>query len=174
MSERIWVARDYLSCSGCRRCEIACSLRHEGKVWPEASRIRIFMLIPGVEIPQLCNQCPDYPCVKACPVGALTTDTKTSAILVDKEKCTGCGLCIDACPGEIPTLHPLEKKALICDLCDGEPECVKVCQAARFNALSIIRRMWGAGTRKLFARTPEDLTVDVAINLYGEKAEELI
>ncbi len=174
MSEQIWVARDYLRCSGCRRCEIACSLHHEGKVWPEASRIRVFMLIPGVEVPQLCNQCLDYPCVKACPVGALTTDNRTSAVLVDKEKCTGCGLCIDACPGEIPTLHPWEKKALICDLCGGEPECVKACQSARFNALSILKWEWGPEAKKLFARTPEDLTVDVAINLYGEKAEELV
>ncbi len=34
-------------CSGCRLCEIACSLEHEGIIWPEASRIRIFELLPG-------------------------------------------------------------------------------------------------------------------------------
>lgn len=172
--EFIWIARDYLRCSGCRRCEIACSLHHEGKIWPEASRVRVFMLIPGVEIPQLCTQCHDYPCIEACPVGALTTDTKTLAVLVDKEKCTGCGECIEACPGQIPLLHPGDRKAVICDLCDGDPQCVKVCQEARFNVLTIVRQMWSTNTRKLFARTPEDLTADVAANLYGEKAEELI
>ncbi|MGQ9461025.1 MAG: 4Fe-4S dicluster domain-containing protein, partial [Candidatus Bathyarchaeaceae archaeon] len=39
--ELIWVVRDYLKCSGCRKCEIACSLFHEKRIWPEASRIRV-------------------------------------------------------------------------------------------------------------------------------------
>jgi len=95
-------------------------------------------------------------------------------VLVDKEKCTSCGLCIEACPGQIPLLHPGDKKAVICDLCGGDPQCVRACQEARFNVLKIVREMWSTNTRKLFARTPEDLTADVAANLYGEKAEELI
>ncbi len=169
-----WIIRDYLRCSGCRRCEIACSLHHEGKMWPEASRVRVFMLVPGVEIPHLCAQCHDYPCVSACPVGALSVSDETGAVLVDKEKCTSCGLCIDACPGNIPFLHPGDSKAVICDLCGGDPQCVKVCQDAKFNALWVVRTRRGSFNKKLFAQTPEELTRDVATNLYGEKAEELI
>ena len=48
-----WIARDYLKCSGCRKCEIACSLFHEKRIWPEASRIRVFMLVPGAEVTTL-------------------------------------------------------------------------------------------------------------------------
>ncbi|MBS7657470.1 4Fe-4S dicluster domain-containing protein, partial [Candidatus Bathyarchaeota archaeon] len=68
MSEKqvVWIFRDLLRCSGCRRCELACSLHHEGKMWPEASRIRIFMLFPGAEVIHLCSQCHDYPCVASC------------------------------------------------------------------------------------------------------------
>ncbi|MEM3747524.1 MAG: 4Fe-4S dicluster domain-containing protein, partial [Thermoproteota archaeon] len=73
---------------------IACSLHHEGRIWPEASRIRVFMLIPGVEIPHLCFQCENYPCVKACPAGALSVNSGTGAVEVDSSKCTGCGLCV--------------------------------------------------------------------------------
>jgi Fe-S-cluster-containing hydrogenase component 2 len=174
--EIVWIARDYLRCSGCRRCEIACSLQHEERIWPEASRIRIFMLVPGVEIPHLCVQCHDYPCVSACPVGALSIESATGAVLVDKEKCTSCGKCIEECPGNIPFLHPGDKKAVICDLCGGDPQCVKVCQKAQFNALWVVRERrvgWGSFNRKLFAQTPEELTKDVAANLYGEKGEEL-
>ena len=169
-----WVARDYLRCTGCRRCEIVCSLRHEGWVWPEASMIRVFMLVPGVEIPQLCAQCHDYPCVQSCPTSALSPDKHTGAVLVDKEKCISCGKCIEGCPGNIPFLHPKDSKAVICDLCGGDPECVKVCQAANFDALSIVRMQSMSHNRKLFARTPESLTLDVATNLFGEKAEELL
>jgi Fe-S-cluster-containing dehydrogenase component len=173
----IWIARDYLKCSGCRRCEIACSLFHEGWIWPEASRIKVFMLVPGIEIPQLCAQCHDYPCVEACPAGALSVDNATGAVLVDRDKCTGCGICIHKCPGNIPFLHPKDGKATICDLCGGDPQCAKVCQEAKFNALWTVREEktgWGSINRKLFARPPEELTKDVAVNLYGEKSEEMI
>lgn len=84
-----WIVRDYLKCSGCRRCEVACTLFHEGRIWPEASRVRVFMLVPGVEIPHLCAQCRDYPCVASCPFDALSVDKETSAVSVDKDKCTG-------------------------------------------------------------------------------------
>lgn len=174
--ETVWIFRDYLRCSGCRRCEIACSLHHEGKMWPEASRIRVFMLVPGVEIPHLCAQCHDYPCVSACPVDALSVSDETIAVLVDKDKCISCGKCIDACPGKIPFLHPGDNKAVICDLCGGDPECVKICQEARFDALVSLRERRGRENlnRQLFAQTPEQLTEDVAINIFGEKAKELI
>ena len=135
------------------------------------------MLVPGIEIPHLCAQCHDYPCVSACPVDALSADDDTGAVLVDREKCTSCGVCIDECPGNIPFLHPGDNKAVICDLCGGEPECAKVCQEAKFNALWAVRegkRGWGSYNRSLFARTPEEFTEDVATNLYGEKAKELI
>jgi carbon-monoxide dehydrogenase iron sulfur subunit len=41
MSEngRIWIDRDYADCSGCRLCEIVCSLRHEGRIWPSSSMV---------------------------------------------------------------------------------------------------------------------------------------
>jgi len=171
--EKLWIARDYLKCSGCRRCEIACSLHHEGIIWPEASRIRVFMLIPGVEIPHFCAQCDDYPCVESCPTGALSVDEKTSAVIVDREKCVGCGICIKACPGKIPHIHPREKYVLICDLCGGKPECVRVCTEAGYNALRLVKEA-PLISYKLFAKTPEDLTRALAENLFGEKAEELM
>jgi len=131
------------------------------------------MLIPGVEIPHLCAQCTDYPCVKSCPFDALSVDEKTSAVLVDREKCTSCGLCIEACPGEIPHIHPKDDYVLICDLCGGDPECAKACTEAGYDALRTVKEI-PTITHNLFARKPEDVTRDVAENLYGEKAEELI
>jgi len=171
--EKIWICRDYLRCTGCRRCEIACTLHHENKIWPEASRIRVFMLIPGVEIPHFCTQCTDYPCVESCPFDALSVDEETSAVLVDKEKCTACGVCIKACPGKVPHIHPKDNFILICDLCRGDPQCARVCNEAGYNALWVVKEK-PATSHNLFARTPEELTRDVAENLYGEKAEELI
>jgi len=168
-----WIFRDYIKCTGCRRCEIVCSLRHEGWMWPEASRIRVFMLFPGVEVPHFCSQCDDYPCVKSCPVEALSTNQNTSAVIVDKEKCISCGACIKACPGEVPFLHPKDNKAVICDLCGGDPECVKVCQEAGYDCLFLVRERMSS-SRRLYSRKPEDVSKDLAINLFGEKGKEVV
>jgi carbon-monoxide dehydrogenase iron sulfur subunit len=168
----IWIVRDYEMCSGCRRCELACSMHHEDWMWPEASRVRVFMPFPGLEVPLLCAQCDNYPCVDACPVEALTIDEDTTAVLVDREKCTSCGACIDACPGKIPFLHPGDNKATICDLCGGDPECVKVCHEARYDALRLVEEEMDEN-RKLFAMDPMIVAKDLAIKLFGEKGEEV-
>ena len=173
MERTVWIVRDHLRCTGCRRCEIACSLHHEGRIWPEASRIRIFMPFPGVEVIHLCAQCDDYPCVEACPVEALRVDGETKAVLVDRERCTGCGACIEACPGQVPFLHPGDGKAVICDLCGGDPECVKVCVEAGYRAIYVVEEEVNVN-RKLFARPPLEVAQDIAVNLYGEKGLEVI
>ncbi len=170
---KTWVVRDYLRCTGCRRCEIACALRHENQIWPEASRVRVFMLVPGVEVPHLCAQCTDYPCVNSCSSKALSVDEETSAVLVDRERCNACGACIHACPGNIPHLHPKDNYVLICDLCGGKPECARVCTEAGYDALRAIKEKPSI-SHNLFARRPEELTSNLAENLFGEKAKELI
>ena len=168
-----WVFRDYMKCSGCRNCEIACSLKHEGRIWPEASRVRVFMLVPGAEVPHLCAQCSNYPCVASCPVQALSVHEKTGAVIVDNDKCISCSKCIDACPGNIPFLHPKSNKATICDLCDGEPECAKVCEKLRLFALIKSTRTPSINY-DLYSKKPDEITANLVVNLYGEKGEELI
>lgn len=162
-----------MKCSGCRRCEVECSLAHEGKIWPEASRIRVFGLFPTAEVPHFCAQCDDYPCVPSCPVNALSADEDTGAVLVDKEACTACGNCVDACPGRVPHIHPTEKYAVICDLCQGDPACVKACKEGNWDALWIAPKPPGS-SYGLYARRPKETTKDLLINLYGEFGEELI
>jgi ferredoxin len=58
---------------------------------------------------------------------------KLNTIKVDTTKCLrtakngDCVLCADKCPGSAVTFHPTTKAPLICDLCDGDPACTKVC-----------------------------------------------
>ena len=173
MSAKIWIARDLIKCSGCRKCEIACSITHEGQIWPEASRIRVFMLTPTIEFPHFCAQCEDYPCVESCSFDALSVNEETGAVIVDKEHCTACGQCITACPGRIPHIHPTEKYAIICDLCGGDPQCTKVCEEGRWNVLWVVPKP-PSGSYKLYARRPKEITEDLAENLYGEYGKELV
>lgn len=104
---------------------------------------------------------------------ALSVDTRTGAVIVDEETCTSCGNCIDACPGKVPYLHPENDKVVICDLCGGDPECVKVCTEAGYCALRLVEEDVGV-QKKLHALEPDVVARDLAVNLYGEKGEEVI
>ncbi len=162
MSKPIWIARDPANCSGCRRCELICSIEHEGWMWPDASRVRVFMPFPGIEVPHLCAQCMDYPCIASCPVQALSKDSNTAAVIVDRAKCISCGACIRACPGTVPYLHPGDNKATICDLCGGSPKCVEVCTEAGYNCLTIVNEPPNVH-RKIYSRNPYDTAKDIAV-----------
>jgi len=131
------------------------------------------MPFPGLEVPHLCAQCDNYPCVESCPVNALSVDARTGAVLVNQETCISCGKCIRACPGTVPYLHPKTKKAVICNLCNGDPECVKVCTEARYDALRLVAEDVGP-QKKLHSINPEIIAKDLAVNLFGEKGEELV
>jgi len=48
-------------------------------------------------VARLCMQCEDSPCTGVCPVGA-TYRTPDGVILVDEDRCIGCGYCVVACP----------------------------------------------------------------------------
>jgi Fe-S-cluster-containing dehydrogenase component len=91
------------------------------------SRIRVVRLNPLINLSLACRLYEDSPCVAACPRDALTQSEETGIIQVDEDRCNGCGWCIEACDYGAVTLHPENKIVFICDLCDGDPECVKWC-----------------------------------------------
>jgi len=132
-----WMGRNLEACTGCKQCEIACSLEKEGKVWPAVSRIRVLQYPPCVEFPIACYLCgADAQCIAACGENALTLDAATSIIQIDTSKCLrtrtdskdmDCVACANACPGDAITFHPASREPLICDLCGGEPVCIAEC-----------------------------------------------
>ena len=76
-----------------------------------------------------CLQCETALCMQVCPVNALTRDTQTQAVIVDKKMCIGCGMCVVACPFGYMQLDDSIRRATKCDLCGGNPKCVQVCMA---------------------------------------------
>jgi len=121
---------DQGKCTGCRMCEQWCSLTHFGVINPAKARIRIVRdHFEQVDSSFYCHQCEDAPCINACPpkINALSRDEKTGAVEVDQEKCIGCRRCQKACVHGAIRMHPSEKYVLICDLCGGDPQCLKHC-----------------------------------------------
>jgi len=114
-------------CTGCRLCELACSMRNEGVFSPSKARIRVLKRFPNIDAPLTCRQCQPAPCADVCPTGAIRKELKGNFWVISSEKCIACGKCVDACPFGAITLDEQTKIATKCDLCKGEPACVDFC-----------------------------------------------
>lgn len=130
---------DVEKCTGCRCCELACSLRNYGECNPSRSRIYVVgSQIDGVitTIPVVCQQCEEALCVTMCPAQALGRDSETHAVVVDAERCLGCRTCVEVCPFGGPSVDPRTGSCEKCTLCEGDPACVKVCSQQALTYLS--------------------------------------
>ena len=114
-------------CRGCFSCVVACSTTNEGIGYFNISRIRITPFWhEAFFVPTLCQQCEKPACARVCPVNAITINAETGVVELDRDKCTGCKLCLAECPfGNITIAGSTAAK---CDTCGGDPACVKVCQ----------------------------------------------
>lgn len=113
-------------CAGCQACAMACSFVKEGAFSLTKSRIEIKTNESKCfSVPTICEHCIEPPCISACPVNAITRDEISGIVKIDEEVCTGCGECEDACPFD--SIKIRDGIAFKCDLCGGDPECVKVC-----------------------------------------------
>ncbi len=128
---------DPARCTGCRACEVFCSLEQEGKANPALSRIQVLKDVPhDFFLPVVCPPCEDKACLTACrEPGALVIDPVTGAVVLVDALCSGCSRCVSACDiGAIRLLRlagrgKKGKAAVIkCNQCGGDPWCVRVCE----------------------------------------------
>lgn len=127
MSSRLIVHPE--NCTGCKSCMLMCAFAHtdafsyeDARVWVVKKESR------GQSAPLVCRHCEDAPCIEACPVGAIRQDPQSHWVVLDEEECTGCGACVDACPYQAIHMDDNRDIAVKCDLCGGDPQCVKVCR----------------------------------------------
>jgi len=81
-----------------RICSLICSLTHNQVTSIEMARIKIRKNYPSMEDP-----------------------------IIKAYFCVDCGKCVEVCPFDVIWLNKKEGKVFKCDLCNGDPECVKWC-----------------------------------------------
>lgn len=165
---------DLNRCTGCNACSVACKTEYDIRLGYFRDGVIIYDegTYPNTKrhfVPWLCNHCKNPPCVDVCPVepilGTLTfpSGKKTfyqaratyqrpdGLVLIDQDRCVGCGKCVTSCPYQARYLDPVKtaggnpdlygltidspKAADKCSLCTHRlengvvPACVNTCPA---------------------------------------------
>jgi Fe-S-cluster-containing dehydrogenase component len=149
MSKKVFVI-DIKKCNGCHSCQIVCKDEHVGNDWtpiakpqPDTGQFwmeltqRVRGTVPKVKVayrPHLCMHCDNAPCIEACPVDGAVYKREDGLVIIDGDKCSGCKLCVDACPYDVIYFNEDLNIAQKCTGCahlldDGwkEPRCADAC-----------------------------------------------
>lgn len=112
-------------CDGCEKCVEACMKRlSDHKSTPA---IKLIKGADGQKFSlSFCLQCDQPFCKVICPSGSILSDEARAVNFIRRETCVGCRSCFLICPVEGVVFDSLGK-AVKCDLCKGDPLCVKVC-----------------------------------------------
>lgn len=144
MSRQLGFLMEENRCTGCKACQIACKDKHG--LGPSQNYRKVIeveenfvgsndnnKLLNIGYVSISCNHCMNPLCLEACPVDAIKKDGETGIVLIDGEKCIGCGRCMRSCPYDAIFIDIKSRKAKKCDFCmdslkSGEkPACVTSC-----------------------------------------------
>lgn len=122
-------------CVGCHDCEMACAFAQSGdscdRRW---SNIHVSVSTPDrFVMPVTCFHCARAWCMEVCPARAISRNGETGAVVIDPLRCAGCKMCILACPYGNIRFDAQKLVSRKCDLCGGDPECVKHCISGALN-----------------------------------------
>ena len=158
-AKRLGLVIDLDTCVGCQACVVACKEWNTGgygapladqraygpdPVGSWLNRVHSFEAGEGakgrtVHFPKSCLHCENAACVTVCPTGASYKRAEDGIVLVDEDKCIGCGLCAWACPYGAREADPVAGVMKKCTLCvdriyaedlpeaEREPACVRTC-----------------------------------------------
>ena len=113
---------DHASCWGCKTCEVACKQENG---MPDGTKL-IDVLEDGPKFSDdkldfvfhvnVCRHCDEPPCAESCPEEAIAR-RDDGIVVMDDEKCSGCRLCVEACPYDAIAFDTENNMARKCNLC---------------------------------------------------------
>jgi Fe-S-cluster-containing dehydrogenase component len=127
-------------CVACFACEVACEQENHlrtGISWVRISKICQISSDSTVRVEfavRLCRHCDNPPCADVCPTQAIAKRSD-GIVLLESELCTGCRLCLEACPFGAIEVDPEKQIAQKCTMCMHriekglEPSCFLHCPA---------------------------------------------
>jgi Fe-S-cluster-containing dehydrogenase component len=157
---KLGLAIDLDTCVGCQACVTACKGWNTENYGAPLADTDAYGADPGgsflnrvfsyevetpdnlpdlLHFPRSCLHCEDAPCVTVCPTGASWKRQEDGIVLVNEDRCMGCGLCAWACPYGARELDPVAGVMKKCTLCvdridnpnlpeeDRIPACVRTC-----------------------------------------------
>ena len=148
---------DASKCTACRGCQVACK-QWNGLSGEDTTNRGTYENPPDLsadtwlkmkftevgDLPDLrwiftrrsCMHCTEAGCVEVCPTDALYHH-EMGFVAYDRNKCSGCGYCVEACPFDVPRSGGSSitgvREANKCTFCQDrvtngyEPACVKTC-----------------------------------------------
>ena len=127
MTKQYGFVVDVSRCTGCRTCAVACKDAHNlpvglnlRRVLEEASGSWRQDRMTGAwhqdvrawYVSIACNHCENPACVKVCPTKAHYKRAEDGLVVIDRDKCIGCGMCAQACPYGAPQLDEKARKMM--------------------------------------------------------------
>ncbi|MGB8981634.1 MAG: DmsC/YnfH family molybdoenzyme membrane anchor subunit [Anaerolineales bacterium] len=136
---------DAAFCSGCKACQAACKDKNNlplgvlwrrvvevsGGTWQKSGQAWM-QTVFAYNLSMACNHCIHPKCAGVCPTGAYVV-RGDGIVLLDTEKCMGCGYCAWACPYGAPQYNPQAGHMTKCNFCFDDleqglpPACVAAC-----------------------------------------------
>ena len=157
MAQEITMLHDVVRCSACRACMVACKQWHdlpadmstpfEGQYQSHkdltSHTLNLIQMQERIDskgkfhwdfFKKQCMHCGDPACLNGCPEEAIEKKP-SGAVVINEDKCVGCGYCTTNCPFGIPKVDAERNKSTKCDLCFDrieqgmQPSCAKTCTA---------------------------------------------
>ena len=157
---------DLNRCVGCMACAVACKTENDVRLGVFRNEVKYlekgkYPQVTRKILPWLCNHCDNPICTSQCPADEVdatftfpdgkkvsykkraTYQRPDGVVLIDQDRCIGCGMCVSLCPYDVRYLDPVKEAganpganaADKCTLCAHRidkgvvPACVNTCQA---------------------------------------------
>ncbi len=139
---------DEKRCIECRACEAACKQWNQLDVGIQFRKVRTYETgkYPSVRTQALswaCNHCDRPFCLLVCPTKAIWRRDEDGAVLIDRDRCIGCGMCQKFCPYDAPVLDVKANKMVKCTMCVDrldmglQPACSTICPTGALQFLPL-------------------------------------